>query len=710
MMMRQQAAALHEQRHWWAIAALLLAQCGFVAAYVLHENTVHFWDYAMYHDWARELFRLWQFDGAGAAWHRLQASMADDYNLLYALPSVLSFALFGDTRLIFIVTNFLCFVLGWQLAMAWLIRRLFMVPWRVAMFWVLAVMLLVPPFWVPLLGGFPDHAASLLIVLALGLMVGPQRGWRYALLLGLCLGFAILLRRHYAYPALAVLATAAVSDGVRVVMPLLLSHGRRRQLALPLTWLRRLVIIGASYAVSGAAVIAVLALLAPDFLQKITSIDYTQLYQSYSSPPLVYLRITLGNFGLLLAMAVAIGLVLLWRRVPAVRQQLVVIIIAGLLSLGLFAFGPAHAGPHYMLHLLPVLCALGLIGLYYALRSFPSWLSHFALVIIMVALVSNTGWALWLAPKTIRPQSGQQASLLLSTPNPPERRADLPQLLALAEHLAATSLPNDTILIIGSSHTINQDIIARLLTEQLKRPDVAQRLLGISEVDGRGQPPFDALTQATIYVVPEKPQYHLRPEVQKYIGMLALQFPPNRLWSKLFSEDDASFVLQDQLAINIWRRRAWRPDMLAAAQQSMQDYVGQSQAWTVTQPGDGAAVFDENGASRLLAQLTPGQPTAEFFLIAPVQQRRLRLAMEIDGQGVCGKPTLQLTVAAKDGRVISTAKVQPVVMPGLLYQAAEIPAAIDVAYLSLALHRDNYHGQNCLVQLNNLKVEAVAKP
>lgn len=697
--------AVYAERHLWAIGTLLLTQLAFVAAYVGRESTIHFWDYAMYHDWARELFRLWRQDGVGAAWQRLMASMADNYNLIYALPSLASFSLFGDSRVIFVVTNYLVFALGWQLAMGWLVRRLFMVPWRVALFWTILAVTLLPPFWVPLVGGFPDHIAATMIVLALGLVLGHERGKRYVVLLGLCLGCAIILRRHYAYPAMGVMITAALTDAARILIPVVLSHWRQRQLALPVDWFRDLVLVGLRYGVSGVIVLSLIQLIAPDFLRNLLTVNYTELYKSYSNPPAAVLGFLFRNYGLLLSLAVVIGYGLLWRRLPALRQSLVIVIAAAAISFGLFAFGAAHTGPHHVLHVAPIIGVIGLIGLYQALRSMPSWFGRVAFICIMLALTSNTAWSLWLAPKVVRLHAGEKSSLLLSVQAPPERRTDLPQLLELGQTLIATSQIQDRIVIVGSSYTLNQDLIGRVLAEQLKRPDMLSRMVWTSEIDGRGQPPYDAFAEATIYVVPDKPQYHLTPEVQKVIGVMAAQFPPDRAWSKLFRQDETSFTLQNGVKVSLWRRRDWRPDMLASVMQEMQDFLQQPRPWVTLVPGQAAATDRVGQGSSLLTQLSPERPLARFFLTQPVTDKRNRLALDIAAQGDCGLPRLRLVVLGKDGRVLSEKKFQPLVMPGLLYQPFVLPPLVDSAYLSLDIQRETGAGQACVLQMANVRVE-----
>lgn len=709
MKIAQLSAWLYPKRHAVGIVLLLTYQLLFVWNYIGAERTIHFWDYAMYHDWARELAQLAAQNGA-AAWQQFQSRLADDYNLIYALPSLLTFPIFGDSRQIFILTNFLFFMLLWQAMMAGIVRRLFVVRWRVAAFWTLLAASLIPPLWVPLLTGFPDAAAASCILAAVWLILGKRRDWRYALLLGTALAAAILLRRHYAYPAMAVLMTGAIMDSARLLLPGLLSQYRvTRQFGLPFDRLGGLSRYALFYAGSGFIVLTLMYLVAPVFFTNILTTNYMELYQSYNGSVGFYLDVTTKNFGLLLLFAAAVGYGLIWHMVPAMRRGLARLLLANILAWGLWSFGPAHGGAHYMIHLLPAFCVVGLIGLYHALRRYKKISSYVMLGVMAVALTSNVAWAFWLAPESSRLNTGRKFSRIVSAPYPPEQRTDLQSLTALATTLVATTTASDRIVIIGSSQLFNQDIVARALANRLSRPDVAQRILWIPEVDHKQQPPYDVYAEGTVFVVPNKPQYHLDPAGQKVLTALIDQFPPSKKMAGIFKADAQTYEMMDNIELTVWRRKSWSYPQLIEAQLAMQKFIGIPREWVTIQGANFATTETQlDKGSTLVVRISPST-TASFLLLRPIAGGAHRLSMEVVADSGCARPVISLAVTNGQGRKLYEKNLRPVVVPGLLYHPFNIQRMVETAYLTLTITAEPMNGFVCGYMLKGLAVESLAK-
>ncbi|MGE3624264.1 MAG: hypothetical protein AB7H77_10405, partial [Bdellovibrionales bacterium] len=155
--------------------ALAGAQMLFVYSYIEHERTFYFWDHAMYYGMARQFYEIAARDPA-AGLSMLGGSLGHNYNLLFAVPSLFTFSLFGPSRLVFILTNFGVFFLAYELAVAFFFRRAMGVGWRVALAASFGSALLIPPLWLPLLEGYPDNGAAACIVLAAALGWGVVKG------------------------------------------------------------------------------------------------------------------------------------------------------------------------------------------------------------------------------------------------------------------------------------------------------------------------------------------------------------------------------------------------------------------------------------------------------------------------------------------------------------------------------------------------------
>lgn len=594
-----------------AFLALVAAQGLFVASYVAREHTFYFWDHAMYYNMAQGLAASFR-QSWSQGFTLLHLSLAQDYNYLFAIPSLLSFSLFGTTRSVFLLTNFLFFFVLYETAVAFVIRRVYSLDWQAALLLAFAVCSLVPPLWVPLLEGYPDIGAAAFVTLAAGLNVRGNISGRTALITGLLLGLAILLRRHFAYAALALLVSLFLTDFAVIL--------RRQKPSEQLRKVARLVLL---CGLSGLIVIVLIGIIAPVFLVNALTIDYGSLYLSYKKPLPFFLTFAFSSFGLFLLVATLAGCALVFRYKSGTQRPIVFLALLTLLWLVIWCVGPSQAGHHYLLQVLPLLPCVGLTGLcLFASRYFSVRLS------VGLLLLATALWALFFAKAGVRPNDPGRLALL-AAPHPPAQRHDYDELVRLASYLAATTSSDDRIFVLGSSFVFNQDLIRAIYTDGLQRDDVLPRFLQGPEIDSRRLVPLNVFAAATIYVVPEPPQYHLDPSLQKVITAPARQFPPPLSRESLFQADASVFHLEDGVTVRVWRRRAWTPAALHAALHDLRkDLFPFVQPWVLLSglqqaafaPGpqnsiDFSAVLDQHASS------------AELFYDVPLHKGLYRLTL-----------------------------------------------------------------------------------
>ena len=720
----------------FAIPALLLLQILFVAGYVGVEKTIYFWDHAMYFDMARQLFAAFG-NSAEAGFAMFRQSLDNDYNLIFTLPSLLSFALFGETRLVFILTNFFAFFLPYELAAAWALRRLFGWRWSAATAASFATALLIPPLWLPLLEGYPDNGGAVGVTLALALLLGCKRGWRAAVAVGLALSFAILLRRHFVYPALALMMAAAAVDGAA---RLTARAGRWR--------------IVAFYALAGGTVTATLFLIAPEFLAKALAVDYVALYASYKKPAGVFLVFMTSGLGWLLSAATLGGLAAAWRFAPQARRGLVILGLWFLAWLVLWCVGSCMAGHHYMLHTVPLLVTAGLCGFLArhsadrippplrgrlgggACRKLRTFIlgklhcSHLAftglgllippppnlpregggtrsaLFVLLLLLVGNSAYALWFSGLGVKPNSNGGVGLL-SAPRPPVVRTDYDALTALGRALMASTQPDDRLYVVASSFYLNQDLLARVFADALHEPAMAARFQWGPEIDGEQPPPLDVYASSTVYVVPEPAQYHLDPAGQTVVTAAARQFPPPQDRAGLFRRDAQSFTLEDGVVAHIWRRDAWTPDMLRPALASIRAIAaGAAQDWVAWRQPRGVSIrSDDRGLTQVTAVFDAARRDMILLFDRPLAAGDYRLGMAVASG--CAAPRFVLETVAGDGKALSAASFAPVLLPSEAYNFFTIPPEADgkaFARLRMAVTT----GETCLSELRELRIERAA--
>jgi hypothetical protein len=677
-----------------AFAALVLLQALFVYSYGLHEHTFYFWDHAMYLTLARGFEAVWQ-SGFLNGLVALQGSFIDNYNVLFALPSLATFAVFGDSRPVFLLTNFAVFFVAYEVALAFVLRRLFGFTWPLALLLGAGICCVIPPLWLPLVEGYPDVGAAACLVFAFGIALMPAERLRRAAAIGALLGFSFLFRRHFVYPALALLIVKAAFDFYADVW--------RADAASEGRVLRRFF---SYYVLCGAGFLTVF-ILSPRFLLNALTTDYGSLYLSYKKPALVFLGFALNRFGLLLFAISAAGYVAAVRLLPEARRGLLLLAAATALWAVVWSTGPAQAGHHYLLHILPLFMAVGVCGFIVALlrqRKLPFALLGGGVVFVLAV---NSAWALWLSPRGIRPNDMGPPGFF-SAPRPPVVRQDYDALVALGKHIAATSGPGDGVYVVGSSFVFNQDLMRAVFTEALHREDVARRFVFAPEIDSSQSLPLNAFASATLYIVPDPPQYHLDPQGQRVVTAVAGQFPPPEERAGLFARDEAVFFLEDGVKLRVWRRKPWTPGALHDALTDVRKAgISIQQDWVMVTPLPQVALTtEEQGLAGLFARFDAGHAGVSLVFDVPLGAGSYRFSTRAAAQPVCRGPSLALTALTKTGDVLWEKRFTIPVEPGVLAHSFDMPSKPEQpGFLQLRLSADGI--QPCVAGLRSMSVEKI---
>ncbi|MFA6279531.1 MAG: hypothetical protein WC612_01890 [Bdellovibrionales bacterium] len=590
----------------------VLAQAVFVFLYLGHERAINFWDYAMYSNMA---VRLW----AQGGWADFAQSFAQKYNLLFALPSLISFSLLGTSRTVFIVTNMIVYGAAYQLAAGFLLRRLYGLSWQAALLAAAGICCLVPFLWYPLLEGYPDHGAAALLLAAMALACEKEKSAKNALVLGLLVGLSIVFRRHYAYAGLAVLAAGAVVDFPQ--------------------WKKKS--FWQTHALRGIAALAALMMIEPSYLQEMLTADYKTLYQSYERPAPYFFHFAAAHGGTLLLVTAGAGWFLAWRKSLVEKRGAAFILLSVLLWLLLWGFGPSQAGQHYLIALLPLFFIVGLAGLFVALKK-----ERVVFWMTLMLLASNAAFCFWLAPRFVLP-SEPPAFSVFGTPRAPWVRHDNDALIALAQVVAKTTTDGDTIVVSGSSFLFNQDLVRALYTDVLREAAPAYRFIPAPESDGDQPPPLDVYAAANVYLVATPAQFHLDPARQKNVAALAAMFPPPPALTPFFTKDEKTFLLDGGVSISIWRRSPWTPQMLHEGLKTIRATTPSPQPWVLEKAG--AHFFPLPSVSPFSAfqlALTPQKPLARLFLDEPLDKGAYRLGLTLEKSAGC--PALSVRALLRD--------------------------------------------------------------
>ena len=614
--------------------ALLALGGGMLVRYLGAEHTFYFWDHALYPAWAFDMFAAFKADSR-AAWGHFAAALNDDYSRVYTVPEMAAFALFGPTRLTYMLANFVVYGGGLALAVGAIVARLggwgF---WRAA--WLaLGALLLLPFVWIPLVDAYPDLGGTVVLAGALVLLLRrwPAASWRVWVAVGVLLALAILFRRHFIYPAAALLAAAGLAQFFW------------RWLALRKT-LGEVVWAGLGVGLAAAVCAGLLYLAAPEFVGRVLQLDYPQLYASYAEDTSGLLDRQLLVIGPLTLCGALAGYALAWRARAETRARLALLLLLGLLW-GAMWFGFVRfGGKHYLLQVLPILVPVG-----WMLLGRELWdggrLRRVLAVVLGFVLVLQAALCFWFGD-ILLPGNGARQALpgIFAAARPPLVRADAPVLRELVDYLHATSGGSDRIAVAASSHVFNQDLLVAVDRARMENGALAGARLPIvamPEVDRRDALPLDAVAQASILVVATPPQYHLRPVGQQVIGsvldLLAAPGPFAAAWQK----DDRNFMLEHGVTVSVLRlKRGWTPEAWTAMLRALRERAAPSgsmpQDWVIVRADyNGRAATDGMNRTTILGAVLPQREAKPFtaFFMMPLAVRDYRVLGKISAAPEC---------------------------------------------------------------------------
>ncbi len=523
-----------------ALGLITLLCVLFGAAYVGHETPGYFWDYANY---SNQLLRLSE-ELREESWLDFLRTIASslrhsDYNVSPVLPLLPVSLLFGDSRLAYILSLILLYLIPASIILVLLIQECWKEIGRGISFWLgLGCVLLYPMFWAPTLRGYPDIAA--LIPMGLAGLLLLRTNWmlqasvRQSLWIGLLLWSTFLLRRHYAYSILAIIVVSLSFAGWRVV----LAGGIRNTLLGKI--LRNTMVAGV------ALLLPALIFQAP-LLQKILTTSYGSIYSAYqlgTGEKLITMYEWNGPIWTLLA-----GCGALYAAFVRNTKALFCLCV-GLLSYALFqrtqAPGLHHTLP-FAFWLAPLASwPLTLINAQATARR-RAGLGALLLGLLSAVSLPVLAWS----DLQRSPLFSWSKPLQARTAFPPFRIESYPVLKNLVNELRGPEYSDRQILVLASSFELNPSIISALSPE-LSHPRVG----GAGDVDLRDGFSLKRLSDSDYIVTTWKPSIHLPASHQKVvvIPVGALFDPGNPLAKSYERMPGRDFKLADGNIVYILKR------------------------------------------------------------------------------------------------------------------------------------------------------------
>ncbi|MEG4985497.1 hypothetical protein QUB08_06925 [Microcoleus sp. BR0-C5] len=552
---------------------LVLLTVAVTSIYVSSEHTFYWWDYAGYNTATVNTANLFR-ESPDKAWRGVIESLSKEKNLLISLPLVPFILLFGDSRLSYILSVSLIYVLPFRLLLGAISAKLIPVyPRRV--FWSTVLLsLLIPMSWIPTLRGYLDTGGCVFVALAILVYLQDVKlkSWWKIPLIGFLLAVAILLRRHFAYSAIAFFGAATLQALIEFIVLIYrketaLSSPKDKDGTVPFAY-RCLFESGIKLGLIAATSLTILMLVAGDFTRSALTVDYRNLYVAWSLPVNDILTRYGSFYGLGTWLLVVIGFsagILTRILVPAAA---IFVSLFGVLSLIEWLLVLRYGYLHYTIHITPI-ALLGLSTFFWT-----TWLTlkgkvrYFMLGAAGLYLVLNA--AVGLIPLKI------DLSRLFMANFPPLVRSDYDEVVKLVEFLRKLAPNEEPIYIVGASNNFNANIL-RQANRKLNPPEGWWKLntIGRPQIDSRDTYPLPELLQAQYAVVavpfqqvlPTDEQV-LRSHEQDVVKVVYDAFTQNWEIARDFQLLPEQFKLENGVTVSVYRRM--RPTDTATAVRTLE--------------------------------------------------------------------------------------------------------------------------------------------
>lgn len=525
---------------------LVLATVAVTSIYVSSERTFYWWDYAGYNTATVNTANLFR-DSPHQAWRGVIESLSKEKNLLISLPLVPFILLFGESRLSYILSVSLIYVLPFRLLLGAISAKLIPVyPRRV--FWSTVLLsLLIPMSWIPTLRGYLDTGGCVFVALAILVYLQDVKlkSWWQIPLIGCFLAVAILFRRHFAYSAIAFLGAATL----QYLIEFFPEYKATKNQALI-----NLFKSGVKLGLIAATSLAILMLVAGDFTRSAVTVDYRNLYAAWSLPASDILTRYAGFYGLGTWLLVAIGFSagILTRMLA--REAAIFISLFGVLSLVEWLFVLRYGYLHYTIHVTPI-ALLGLSAFFWT-----TWLTlkgkirYLMLGTASFYLMANA--VLGLIPVKV------DLSRLFVNNFPPLVRSDYGEVLKLVGFLRKLAPNEEPIYIVGASNSFNANIL-RQANRKVNPPEDWWKLntIGRPQIDSRDTYPLPELLMSQYAVVatpfqqvlPTDEQV-LRSHEQDVVKVVYDAFTQNWEIARDFQLLPEQFKLENNVTVSVYRR------------------------------------------------------------------------------------------------------------------------------------------------------------
>ena len=517
----------------------------FVIIFISQERYIYFFDTAGYWIKYQDFGQLFKKDPLNAFVVLIHSVRQEHYHYLPVAPLVPFYLLFGEGRLPYILSIVNTYTLPIILLLFSFVNKISLNASSSRSFLVcflaLLVTFLLPSFWLPVLLGFPDVIGVLIILIILYIFFSKLIEERTYVALG-GMGFLLtllpLLRIWYAFWVVSFFIAAIIE---RIIFAF---DKYRFDIKKYLISLRSLFVMGS------AAALLFLAVATP-FARQILRTDYRDILSAYRIYDSVFLSAKLsyrylGCFSFVLFLLGAI----LSLRDKKVRPFSFFLILQVIVTFIHFAQTQTPASHHYYLFI-PTLMIFTSFFIIRSLLFFMSLQVRIVWITICLGL-ALINFLYFFVPNTSR-YFGKLEPLFSEGRHYPLVRKDLRvlnEILNTMDLLIKT--PDESIYVLASSIIFNEDILRN--ADRARGNKLGNSILFTHHVDKRDGFPRRFL-KAKYVLVAQPIQYHLRPEDQRVIGILADQIIHQKGIGSFYEKLPYQFTLDNKVEVYIFERQ-----------------------------------------------------------------------------------------------------------------------------------------------------------
>jgi hypothetical protein len=528
-----------------AVGALLVLDI-YAIRFVAAEHTLYRADLLAYWSYCSGLAAQLASDPWSAIKSVAYSVAQSDLNLLPSAPLALVMAVFGDSRLAYLLSIINIYGLAVIAALLVALRRITPgtqtpSPAAVAAA-ALGALLLLPTLVRPVFLGYLGLGGVALGIVILALYLkgeAEQSSWRLLLLIGFLVGFLVLFRRWYAFWSIAFCLIVVVD----AVWALVRSGSRDRKSVLEAV--RAPAVIGLS------ALATQLVLAAPITLRRLAP-GYAEEFVAFTHHRdlLGRLKAAIGEFGVLPIALIAASAVVLARR-PATRRIGVLLPLHIVATWALMVRLQDHSEHHWYLYSAATLLLLG-----FAMLRLPEMVGGERRAVSLTVGILAVGLVVWAGVylPTWAPVADALGPVVPGARVRPQQRGDLAEvqrLLALLdERTADRQVP---IYVIGCSGTLSDQTLAfanRSLGTEYRS---VEAILSSSSIDRRDGFPR-GLLQAVYVVVPQPAQINMRPEDQQVVLLPTRSFADGTDIALAFRRLEEEFLFEGGVRVSVFER------------------------------------------------------------------------------------------------------------------------------------------------------------